>query len=261
MLRYRLASAIILLPLIIGSVILGGLAFFALITIALLLAAFEFYQMAQRAGYRPNIVFGLVLCEAFLLDGFFGGGRTLLILTAALVITLVVAVFWPHEGWLTGWALTLAGALYIGVLGSYALLLRALPDGSIWTGIALLATWATDTAAFVTGTRFGRHGFFRNISPKKTWEGAIGGWTASTVSMAGLGWIAGLPLVHGVLLGLGIGLAGSFGDLAESVIKRQLGAKDSGAIVPGHGGLLDRMDSLLFAAVFAFFYLVWIVRL
>lgn len=261
MLRYRLASAIILIPLIIGSVILGGLAFFALISVALLIAAFEFFQMAQHAGYRTNIVFGLVLCEAFLLDALLGGSNTLAILAAAIVVSLLAAVFWPREGWITGWALTLAGALYIGILGSYSVFMRALPDGTIWTAIALLAIWANDTAAFVTGTRFGRHGFFRNISPKKTWEGAIGGWTASTLSMMGLGWIAGLPLVHGFVLGLGIGIVGSLGDLAESVIKRQLGAKDSGAIVPGHGGLLDRLDSLLFAAVFAYFYLVWIVRL
>lgn len=261
MLRYRLASAIIMIPLIIGSVILGGLAFFAVITVALLIADYEFFQMAARAGYRPNVLFGLVLCEAFLLDAFLGGTGTLAILAVALVVSLTAAVLWPREGWITGWSLTLAGALYIGVLGSYALFMRRLPDGAIWTALALLATWATDTAAFVTGTRFGRHGFFKNISPKKTWEGAVGGWTASTLAMMGLGWIAGLPLIHGFLLGLGIGIAGSLGDLAESVVKRQLGAKDSGAIVPGHGGLLDRIDSLLFAAVFAYYYLVWIVRL
>ena len=128
------------------------------------------------------------------------------------------------------------------------------------TMLVLLPAWATDSAAFVAGTLWGRHGFFTSISPKKTWEGAIGGEIAAIVVSLALGWIAAIPLVHALLLGAGIGVAATVGDLAESVIKRQLGAKDSGVIVPGHGGLLDREDSLLFAAVFGYYYLVWILH-
>ena len=260
MLRYRLASAIVLIPLIIGSVILGGLAFLALVAVCLLIAGFEFFQMAQRAGHHPNFIVGIGLIALFLLNVFTGGAWLREILTAALVISLAVALFWRSNDWIVSWGLTFVGALYIGVLGSYFYLMRTLPDGASWTAIVLLAAWGTDTGAYIAGTRFGRHGFFTSISPKKTWEGAIGGWVVATVAMVALGSIVGLPMLHGLFLGFGVGIAATVGDLAESVIKRQMGAKDSGAIVPGHGGLLDRMDSLLFAAVFAYYYLVWIVK-
>ncbi len=261
MLRYRLISAIVLIPLILGSVILGGLAYFALIGAALLIGGYEFFEMARRAGYHPNRFLGLALIVLLVLDAMAAAEWTRPVLTAVLVVSLVASLFRHEEGWLVGWALTLAGALYLGVLGSYFFSMRALPDGKIWTGLVLLCAWATDTGAYVAGTSYGRHGFFTNISPKKTWEGAIGGWISATLSMAVLSWIAGLPFPHGLALGFGVGLAGTVGDLAESVIKRQMGAKDSGALVPGHGGLLDRMDSLLFAAVFAYYYLVWIARI
>jgi phosphatidate cytidylyltransferase len=260
-LRYRLASAIVLIPLIIVPVILGGPVYFALIVACVLISGFEFFQMAQHAGYRPQMIFGLGLTLLFLVDTWAASAWTRPLLTAALVLSLGVALFRHYEGWIVGWGLTLAGALYIGVLGSHFLLMRTLPDGALWTAFVLLATWAADTAAYVTGKRYGRHGFFTSISPKKTWEGAIGGWFAAVIALTGLGMIAGLPLIHAFVMGAGVGIAATAGDLAESVIKRQFGAKDSGATVPGHGGLLDRMDSLLFAAVFAYYYLIWIAHL
>ncbi|MBI4790079.1 MAG: phosphatidate cytidylyltransferase [Chloroflexi bacterium] len=260
MLRYRLASAVVLIPLIIGSVIWGGLAFLALVAVCLLIAGFEFFQMAQHAGHHPNYVVGIGLIALFLVNVFTGGAWLREILTAALVVSLAVALFWRSKDWIVSWGLTFVGALYIGVLGSYFYLMRTLPDGAMWTAIVLLSAWATDSGAYIAGHRFGRHGFFTSISPKKTWEGAIGGLLAATVAMVGFGWIVDLGLLYALGLGLGVGIAATIGDLAESVIKRQMDAKDSGAIVPGHGGMLDRMDSLLFAAVFAYYYLVWIVR-
>jgi phosphatidate cytidylyltransferase len=259
-LRDRLISAFILIPLILGSVIVGGLVFFALILIALILAGWEFFQMTQQAGYHPNLLFGLALIFLFLLNAFLGGAWTLEILTAALLASLIAAIFWRPEGWAVGWGLTLAGALYVGVLGGYFILMRGLPNGMLLTILVLLTAWATDTSAYIAGKRWGRRGFFTSISPKKTWEGALGGEVASIVTMGVLGTLAGLHPVHAVVLGVVIGIAAALGDLAESVIKRQFGAKDSGAVIPGHGGLLDRVDSLLFAAVFAFYYLRLVVR-
>jgi phosphatidate cytidylyltransferase len=158
-----------------------------------------------------------------------------------------------------GWAITVAGALYVGWLGAYFLLVRALPNGLMWTALAMVTAWATDTGAYIVGTRFGRHRFFPVISPKKTWEGAVGGWIAAPLVLVALGWLFSLPLVHCALLGFLIGIAATFGDLAESLLKRQTGVKDSSSIVPGHGGILDRLDSLLFTAVVAYYYLVWIL--
>ncbi len=261
MLRNRLLSAIVLIPLILVPVIIGGPVFFALVVIAFLICGYEFYDMARRAGYRPQFWLGLPLIALLLLDSFAHLGLSSTILMAAVVLSLTVAVFRMGEGWVVGWALTLAGALYVGLLGATALLIRELPEGAIWTTNVLLSVWATDSMAYIAGHRWGRRGFFTRISPKKTWEGAIGGWIAAAISMGVLGWVAGLDPLRALLLGLGIGVVGSIGDLAESVIKRQFGAKDSGQLVPGHGGLLDRVDSLLFATVFSYYYLVWIARI
>lgn len=261
MLRNRLLSAIVLIPLILVPVIIGGPVFFALVLVAFLICGYEFYDMARRAGYRPLFWLGLPLIAFLLLDGFAHTGLSNLILMVAIVLSLTLAIFRLGEGWLVGWGLTLAGALYVGLLGATALLIRELPDGAIWTANVLFTVWATDSMAYIAGHRWGRHGFFTHISPKKTWEGAIGGYVAAAVCMLVLGWIAGLDPLRALLLGLGIGIVGSIGDLAESVIKRQFGAKDSGQLVPGHGGLLDRVDSLLFATVFSYYYLVWIARI
>jgi phosphatidate cytidylyltransferase len=259
-LRYRLVSAIVLIPLILGAVLIGGPVFFALVLIAALVCGYEFYEMARGAGYQPNRVLGLALIVLLLWVAEAEPSRLRDLLAAALVLSLVLAIFGRNARWIAGWGLTLAGALYLGILATYFLLLESLPNGRLWTGIILLGTWATDTAAFVVGKACGRHGFFTSISPKKTWEGAIGGWVAATVSVLVLGWIAGLGPGAALLLGFGVGIAATFGDLAESVLKRQLGAKDSGALVPGHGGLLDRIDSLLFAAVFGYYFLTLFLR-
>ncbi|MDE3090279.1 MAG: phosphatidate cytidylyltransferase [Chloroflexota bacterium] len=273
MLRYRIASAVILIPIVLGSVYFGGLSFFAVATVAMLIGGYEFFEMARRAGHRPITLFGLALIALFLFDAFahtdtsfkvvFGQESWLHeIVAAALVFSLGLAVFWREEDWIASWALTFAGALYVGWLGAYAILVRDLPNGLIWTAIALVTVWATDTGAYFVGTRIGRHGFFTSISPKKTWEGAIGGIVLATLTMLVLGSVfAGTDLLQLFVFGFGLSIAATFGDLAESLLKRQTGVKDSGNIVPGHGGLLDRIDSLLFAAVFAYYYLVWVLRI
>ena len=261
MLRYRIASAAVLIPIVLGSVYFGGLLFFAAVTLALLLAGYEFFEMARHAGHRPLIGLGLALIALFMFDAYAHLNWEREIIAGALVGSLVLAIFWREEDWIASWALTLAGALYVGSLGAYAIRVRDLPNGLVWTAIALLTVWATDIGAYFVGTRIGRHGFFTGISPKKTWEGAVGGWIAATLTMLVGGMLAGLEPLQALLFGFGIGIVGTLGDLAESLLKRQTGVKDSGTIVPGHGGMLDRVDSLLFAAVFAYYYLIWILRI
>lgn len=268
-----IASAVILIPIVLGSVYFGGLSFFAVVTVAMLIGGYEFFEMARHAGHRPITALGLALIVLFLFDAYAHSNSSLKIVFgqdnwlreivgAALVFSLVLAIFWREEDWIASWALTLAGALYVGWLGAYAIRVRELPNGLIWAAMALVTVWATDTGAYFAGTRIGRHGFFTAISPKKTWEGAIGGWIAATLVMLVLGSLfAGLEPLQSLLFGFGLGLAGTFGDLAESLLKRQTGVKDSGNLVPGHGGLLDRIDSLLFSAVFAYYYLVWVLRI
>ncbi len=272
MLRYRLASAFVLIPIVLGSVYFGGLAFFAMIAVALLLAGYEYFDMTRRAGYHPMLLVGQAFIVLLLLDALAHADlsfRTIFgpnswqreILTAAIFFSLILAVFRHADDWLASWALTLTGALYIGGLGAYAILVRNLPNGLVWTAIALVTVWATDTGAYFVGTRIGRHGFFASISPKKTWEGALGGAALALLTMLVLGSLfAGLEPLQSLAFGLGISIAGTFGDLAESLIKRQTGVKDSGNILPGHGGMLDRIDSLLFAAVFAYYFLTLVLH-
>jgi len=269
-LKTRFASAFVLIPFILGSVYFGGLVFFVAVSLGLLVAGWEFFDMARRAGHRPAMLTGLALIAAFLFDAFaytdptlknlVGGDSAGFLLTAALVITLAMGIFKHGEGWLTGWAYTFAGVLYVGWIGAFFILVRALPNGALWTTYALLLAWATDTGAYLAGTNFGKHGFFTSISPKKTWEGAIGGWVSAVVASLVLGMFLDLPIAHRFFFGLGLALAATIGDLVESLFKRQTGVKDSSNIIPGHGGLLDRVDSLLFAAVFTYCYLVCILR-
>ncbi len=271
MLRTRLVTAFFLIPLILGSVYFGGLAFFLPVLAALVYAGYELFIMARNAGHHPSLTIGLALIALILLNAIYETEHwsvpglttniTRDVLTLTLIVSLVAAVFKHDEHWLVDWGITFAGALYVGWLGAFFILVRALPNGVIWTTFALATAWAADTGAYLAGTRMGKHKFFPKISPKKTWEGACGGWLAATLAMFAMGTLAGLPPLHSALLGLGIGIASSFGDLAESLLKRQTGVKDSGNIVPGHGGLLDRVDSLLFTAVFTYYYLVWILHI
>jgi len=260
-LKTRFITAFLLIPLILGSVYVGGLVFFALGTFALLFAGAEFFKMARHAGYATMSTSGGVLIALLIWNAYDPTNDLRPVLAGAIVVTLILGIFRHADGWLAGWALTLAGALYIGGLGAYFFLVRHLPHGELWTIFALVTAWATDTGAYLAGTRLGKRKFFPAISPKKTWEGAIGGWLAAPLTMLAFGAVFNLPLAHCAILGLLIGIAATFGDLAESLLKRQTGVKDSSNIVPGHGGLLDRLDSLLFTAVVTYYYLVWVLRI
>jgi phosphatidate cytidylyltransferase len=253
-LRKRLLVAALFISIVVFALDQGGLVFFLLTALIILFSGIEFFELMRQGGYQPLPRLGLTLIAALLLQTYYHLDFTYNLFIAALVLTLLIAVFRPREGWLVGWALTFVGVLYAGGLGSYFIYMRDLPDGKAWSAMAALATWGMDTAAYAVGRRWGHHPFFPRISPKKTREGAIGGLVMAVVAMLVLGTVYGLPLVHSLALGMGIGLAGTFGDLAESVIKRQVGAKDSGAMLPGHGGILDRIDSILFVAAFVYYY-------
>ena len=175
-------------------------------------------------------------------------------------------------GSLNAWAVTLAGAIYIGGLLMHFVQLRqiALPvlrpgpldglqiaPGAAWIYATFAVTWAADSGAYFAGRAFGRHKMSPLLSPKKTWEGFAGGLLASIGAGVGIVALLGLPvsLTVGVLLGAIGAVGGTFGDLAESMLKRQAGVKDSGALIPGHGGLLDRIDSLLFTGPLVYYLL------
>lgn len=261
MLKTRVFTALVLIPLILVAVYAGDIIFFALVTFVLVLAGYELFQMARTAGWAAMPFVGCSVIVLLAIEAYVSPEWFRLAISSIIISTLVIGILQQNrEGWLVGWALTLAGALYIGGLGGYFLLVRALPNGMLWTILALVTAWMADTSAYLAGTRLGKHQFFPRISPKKTWEGAIGSALAAPLTLGVLGWVFSLPLVHCLALGFLIGLAAILGDLAESLLKRQTGVKDSSNLLPGHGGMLDRLDSLLFTAVVTYYYLVWVMR-
>ncbi|MBI1800774.1 MAG: phosphatidate cytidylyltransferase [Chloroflexi bacterium] len=264
MILRRIISGAILIPLVSIPAYFGDWLYFILILGVAVLAAYEFDDLMRGGGYRPERLWGFVLIVLLLVDAARPHDQ---ILRASLPLFVMLTLAYPLfaadlGGALVNWALTLAGALYIGGLLAQFLLLRELDNGLKLSALAAFATWTADTTAYFVGTRYGRHRFSPRISPKKSWEGALAGGAAGW--LVGVLWasaaLPGLTLVHGAVLSALVVVAGMIGDLAESLIKRQVSAKDSGGLIPGHGGVLDRIDSLLFAFPAALLYAVWVLR-
>jgi phosphatidate cytidylyltransferase len=166
----------------------------------------------------------------------------------------------PLSQALTDSAVTVFGTLYIGVTLGHLLLTRALLDGAALSLFVVLVTWCSDIGAYYVGTLFGSHRLAPSISPNKTVEGLVGGWVLATVAAFGARVLGAHVFSNADCLILGTLLtgAGVVGDLAESALKRSAGVKDSGALLPGHGGMLDRLDSLLFTVPTFYYYVAWI---
>jgi len=265
MLKKRVITGLCGIPLLIAIVWFGEPWFTILVAIWGLLAVFEFYKMVAASKAPPLTYFGLIWTLLFILSPHFDYDTlTPLLLTSAVILPLIWLLVRPQkEGAFAGWAWTIAGLLYIGWLLSYLVALRGQPDGRNWVFLALFATFASDTAAFFIGRALGKHHLAPSISPGKTWEGTIAGvFGAIIVSLL---FILPTPLsLHlnwgqAILLGLLVSIFGQLGDLVESLFKRNMGVKESGRLIPGHGGFLDRMDSVVFASIVVYYYVIWII--
>ncbi|MDQ3701797.1 MAG: phosphatidate cytidylyltransferase [Chloroflexota bacterium] len=306
----RVVSAIaVATPVVVGAY-LGGPWFLLGTGLLGYLGLREFYALSERPGARLVQPLGFLLGCALLLAN---GGRDLLwrglvdsagdapawlpagnalaavlrpdgvglltqfVVAMAVVLPLVALLFERRDpqGRLVGWALTLAGTLYVAWLLSHFQTLRLVgapgdEAGRGWVFYVFAGTWSYDTGAYLVGRRFGRHRFMTWISPKKTWEGAAGGLAfcllATLIARSAVpslvapiaqltGWAPlPIPLWHVPGLALALCVVAQLGDLAESMIKREAGAKDASDLIPGHGGMLDRMDSLLFTVVLVYYY-------
>lgn len=272
----RVLSAIVLLPLLVGVVWWSTWAVAVVVIAATIVGLLELYAALAHAGYQPRTAIGLgaalALVGAVLLRSLSSLDILPLVLTLIILVSMIAELAQrSHDGALPNWALTLAGAWYIGWLISHFVLLRnlqtplhdgfltslGLSSGAAWVYLVFAITWLQDTSAYFVGRRWGKHRMAPVLSPKKTWEGAIGGLLGSIVGGVAGVMLFGLPMSLGaaVVLGFVGGIVGPLGDLAESLIKRQVGLKDAGHLIPGHGGLLDRADSLLFTAP-VLFYLI-----
>lgn len=259
MLRTRVLSAAIMLPIVAAVVYLGGLWLFALMAAVLALAAWEFRAMMRKGGFRPEALsLYLALAAVLILMQGQWDAYLPLALTALFILTLSWQLLLPGRTTPTAdWALALAMGLYLGWMGGHFLRIRALDNGLAWIAIALVTTWVSDSGAYFVGTWFGRHKLAPRLSPKKTWEGIFGGWLTAEIAGVLLGRLAGLTLPQGLLIGLAVAVLAPFGDLSISMMKRQVGVKDSGNLIPGHGGMLDRLDSLLFVVPAVYYLATW----
>jgi phosphatidate cytidylyltransferase len=260
MLRSRVITALIGLPLVIAAVYAGGVWFFGLVTLIGLVAGWEFDRMMKAGGYHPTPVITLAFIILLIFDGFYPGLRLLsLIITLSLLGSVIWQLFRTASTTPTAdWALTLAGGLYIGWSLSHLMALRQLADGLAWIWLTLFATWGADTLAYFTGMTIGRHKLWPHHSPKKTWEGFIGGIGGGIGGAVLAAMLFGLTLSTAIIVGAIIPVAGLFGDLSISMMKRQVGVKDSSNLLPGHGGVLDRLDSLLFVGIVVYYYALWV---
>lgn len=275
----RILSAAVGLPLLVAAVVVDRRVFAGVVALAAGVGAWEFYRLAHKAGARPfsrlGMVFSVLLAVGLEISWSLGPRFPLffnyLPLSMADLLPLALLLSWgslllrkDKSQAAADWAWTMAGILYPGLLLSYWVFLRMADPQGYLVLVGVFATFAADTGAFLVGRLWGRRPLAPEISPGKTWEGAGGGWiSAVAVAILMTAWLAPAlptppqprltPLMGAILGGL-VGIVGPVGDLAESLLKRSVGAKDSGALIPGHGGVLDRLDSLLFTGPVIYFY-------
>ena len=273
----RLATAAVGLPILFGAVWLEWplgkpIWFAALVFIAGAIAALELARLVNLWGdkFHPAIalLFTMVMLISGLSRGLTGspGGYTTLLDIAAVGIC-------PFAGWVLGSSRKMAFfdsspvmilriAIYLGLSLYYALQIRFLEDGREWTLLLLLVVFATDTSAYLVGRAIGRTPLAPSISPNKTREGAVAGLLGAVVASVFSNSVLGLGAIiwEAAALGLVIGVLGQGGDLAESRMKRKAGVKDSGWLIPGHGGILDRLDSVVYVLPAAHLFIIWEVQ-
>jgi phosphatidate cytidylyltransferase len=260
MLRYRVLVAVVGIPIGLAAVILGGYFLFGLVILVTLLGLHEYYTILRP--YRPNLAVGLAAGLGVVTGVFFLGAEGIVAGLAALVIlTFFWSLFGELGAHLVGrMAVTAFGTLWVAVGFAYLLLLRELEHGLALTILVMACTMLSDTFAYFVGRAVGRHRMAPRISPNKSIEGAIGGLVGAVVAAVVVKvYSPWLPGVEAVVLGLIIGLVGQWGDLFESAFKRDFRIKDSGRILPGHGGILDRFDSMLFAGFVAYWAAILIL--
>lgn len=262
MIRKRVCSALVIAPLVFVAAWFGGPFYAIVVAAAAGLGALEFYGMRGLPRRHPLTQFGLLCVLVFIILAHFEGPYTASLLASAVVFSSVWFILRrPAWGSLINWAWTVAGILYLGWMLSRLIPLRALADGREWVLFSLFAIFAADTIAFFVGRAWGRHSLAPAISPSKTWEGAMAGFAGAIAASMILATILSLPIPYWqvAILGILIGIFSQLGDLAESLLKRSTGVKDSGTLIPGHGGILDRLDSIVFTVVVVYYYVIWVL--
>lgn len=270
MLRSRILTAIVLGPPVIAAALLGGI--WAVFAIVLLfgIGIIEYRQLLSRRGF--TIPGGILLpaLVLFCLDRLLWGAQyqtpiLMLAISTSMVWALIAVRQEPESIFLT-LAFTLVGLMYLAWSGAHFIGILQFPSGTFWTITALLLVWSADIGAYAVGNLAGKHLLLPKVSPKKTWEGYLAGIVASGLAalllvLGGQAWEGGSSIRWTVLvpLGLLVGALSPAGDLLISVVKRYVDAKDAGKILPGHGGLLDRLDSIFVSGLLTYYFLLLFV--
>jgi phosphatidate cytidylyltransferase len=264
MLYKRVISGLLFLPIFyLVAWVLPPVYFTALVVAAVGVGQYEFYRMAQARGSRPLIVLGIIL-GALIVLGFHHpllpvmGGSSFPVAAAVLLI-MIARLFSPRpvDGAVEDVAATFLGVFYVAMLFAFQVAIRTGDDGKQWLVFLYFIIWASDIGAYSIGIPFGKHRLYEKVSPKKSIEGLLGALVAAA-AMALLCRVWFMPPIgagEAIAIALMLGVVGTVGDLTESLFKRSAGVKDSGGFIPGHGGILDRMDSMLFAAPVLYYYL------
>lgn len=280
MLRTRVMSSVVGLALLIGVVLLGREAFALAIFAVALIGMNEYYNSVSNAGYKPIRVLGYITCLPIAFIGIYGRFDTLQgyadlfksinYFSFALYVIVIAlfssAIFYHNKYNIADIALTVLGMLYVSFLFSFIVLTRNLINGGFYIWLIFIGAWATDTAAYFTGRFFGKIKMLPAVSPNKTLEGSIGGIFGSLLAITLYGFIlvkaghtGGIPIYHFAIMGVLSGTISQLGDWTASAIKRYMKLKDFGNIFPGHGGVLDRFDSIMFIAPLIYFYISFFI--
>jgi len=270
-LSLRLVSGVLFVPLLVFLAWTGGLAFLSLVAVQVTLGLIEFYDMMRGRGLRPYRRLGVLAALALLWVCYEPRVPYLgFLTTAVLLLVLALELRRPEARQrVEDIAVTCFGVLYVGWLSAHLVLLRELPwtagtsyrDGAAFVLLAFFVTWSCDTGAYAVGRSFGRNRPWGRISPRKSVEGSIGGLVMAVVAaLVARSWFAPfLALRDALALGFLVGVFAQVGDLVESLRKRDARHGDSSDLIPGHGGVLDRFDSLFFAAPAVYYYLAHVV--
>jgi len=266
MLKTRALVAAVALPILVVVIVLGGWWFALVVLAALLLAGDEYVRLLRHGNHRPPgwLVLGLIAL-AWGAVWFEHPDWREPGLMGLLILGMFAAIWGMEHGEtqpIHNLALAAFGGVYLGWLGSTLVAVRMLDDGAILTMVLYGCVIVSDSGAYFVGRQWGRHRLSPRVSPKKSWEGYAGGIVSGIAFGALAAAVAGidaLSVAHGAAIGLLIGVLGTVGDLGISAIKRQVGAKDSSHLIPGHRGILERTDSVLVSAAIGYYYLIWFV--
>ena len=266
----RIIVSIIAIPIIVAACIYGGIPFMIFVLGIALISFWEFTQLAKNKNVSANYILGALTIFIIVINVYFKFAEFSALLIVSSIIILIYELFRNRNSAILNLGGTFLGILYIGLFSSTILIIREFfadsemlyPEGGYLIISIMVSIWVCDSAAFFLGSAFGKHKLFPRVSPNKSWEGAIAGFIFAIITMiaAKATVLDILTLTDVIIIGTIVGVIGQIGDLVESLIKRDAGVKDSSALIPGHGGIFDRFDSLFLTAPAVYCYLHFFIR-